>query len=163
MTPNSLRSFAAGLLIAASLTGSVYFFGPSEADSSEKNAETVKTEKLTDEQMIEQLTSKGFVVHTEEEWTKQVTAASEKTEEKAEEKPKQNAEEQIVYRTVLTVSSGMTSIDVGNALEKAHIIEDGLQFFKEVENRGLENDLRPGTFDVESGMTMDEIISIVFK
>ncbi|WP_456272606.1 hypothetical protein [Bacillus sp. AK031] len=163
MTPNSLRSFAAGLLIAAILTGSVYFFGPSEADSSEKPAQSVKTVKLTEEQMIEQLTSKGFVIHTEEEWNKQIAAASEKKDEKADEKPEQTAEEKIVYRTMLTVSSGMTSIDVGNALEKAHIIEDGLQFFKEVENRGLENDLRPGTFDVESGMTMDEIISTIFK
>ena len=36
-------------------------------------------------------------------------------------------------------------------------------FYKEVENRGLENELRPGTFQIESGMSMDEIISIIFK
>lgn len=168
MTPNSLRSFAAGLLLAAILTGSVYFFGPSEADSSEKPAEAAKTEKLTEEQMIEQLTSNGFVVHTEEEWGKQLAAATaEKTEdqeeEKKEEKADSQAEEKVVYRTILTVSSGMTSIDIGNALENGHIIENGIDFYKEVEKRGLENELRPGSFEVESGMTMDQIISIIFK
>ena len=163
MTPNSLRSFAAGLLIAAILTGSVYFFGPSEADSSEKPAETATAEKLTEEEMMETLASKGFVIHTEAEWNEQLEAAAAKNEKETVAKTEQKNEEKVVYRTILTVSMGMTSIDVGNALEQAHIIEDGLQFYKEVEKRGLENELRPGTFDVQSGMTMDEIISTIFK
>lgn len=84
-------------------------------------------------------------------------------DEKAEEKTEDKTGEKVVYRTILTVSMGMTSIDVGNALEKAHIIESGIQFYKDVEKRGLENDLRPGTFEIESGMTTDEIISVIFK
>lgn len=43
VTPNSLRSFAAGLLIATTVIGSVYMFGPSEAESTGK-VEAVKTE-----------------------------------------------------------------------------------------------------------------------
>jgi hypothetical protein len=163
MTSNSLRSFALGLLLAATATGGVYFFGPSEAESTEKpDGNTAKTEKLTEEEMIEQLTSQGFVVQSKEAWDKQAAAASEAKEEKTEEKSEKKNDD-VVYRTILNVSTGMTSIDIGNALEEAKIIDDGMKFYKEVENRGLENELRPGTFQIESGMSMDEIISIIFK
>jgi hypothetical protein len=162
VTPNSLRSFAAGLLIATTSIGAVYMFGPSEAKSTEK-VETVKTEKLSEEEMVKQLTSHGFVIHTEAEWNKQLSTMTEKQEEKAEDKKEEKTGDKVVYRTILTVSTGMTSIDVGNALENANIIKSGLDFYKEVEKRGLENDLRPGTFEVESGMTTDEIISTIFK
>lgn len=162
VTPNSLRSFAAGLLIATTVIGSVYMFGPSEAESTGK-VEAVKTEKLTEEEMVKQLTSNGFVIHTEDEWNKQLEAINEKQEEKEADKQDENTDGKVIFKTMLTVSSGMTSIDVGNALEKANIIKSGLDFYKEVENRGLENDLRPGTFEVESGMTTDEIISTIFK
>ncbi|XXM73026.1 hypothetical protein ACQ0QQ_03760 [Lysinibacillus sphaericus] len=164
MTSNSLRSFALGLLLAATATGGVYFFGPSEAESTEKtDGKTVKTEKLTEDEMIEQLTSKGFVVQSKEAWDKQVAAATEAKEEKTNKKSEKKNEDDVVYRTILNVSMGMTSIDIGNALEDAKIIDDGLKFYKEVEKRGLENELRPGTFQIESGMSMDEIISIIFK
>ncbi|MFC7784880.1 hypothetical protein ACFQWC_10240 [Rossellomorea sp. GCM10028870] len=162
VTPNSLRSFAAGLLIATTVIGSVYMFGPTEAESTGK-AETVKTEKLTEEEMVKQLTSNGFVIHTENEWNKQLAAMNEKQEEEKEDIKERKNDDSVVYRTMLTVSTGMTSIDVGNALENANIIKSGLDFYKEVEKRGLENDLRPGTFEVESGMTTDEIISTIFK
>ncbi|MGE6755139.1 hypothetical protein ACQKFO_17135 [Rossellomorea sp. NPDC071047] len=162
VTPNSLRSFAAGLLIATTSIGAVYMFGPSEAKSTEK-VETVKTEKLSEEEMVKQLTSNGFVIHTEAEWNKQLSAMTEKQEEKVEDKKEVKTDDKVIYKTILTVSTGMTSIDVGNALENANIIKDGLDFYKEVEKRGLENDLRPGTFEVESGMTTDEIISTIFK
>ncbi|MCA1055743.1 endolytic transglycosylase MltG [Rossellomorea aquimaris] len=159
MTSNPLRSFASGLLVAATIIGAFYLFGPSQAESSEKATKTVKTEKLSEDQMIEQLTSKGFVVHTEDEWNKQMAKANEQKEKK----PEKKNDDGVVYRTILNVSMGMTSIDIGNALEEAKIIDDGMKFYKEVENRGLENELRPGTFQIESGMSMDEIISIIFK
>ncbi|TMU88225.1 endolytic transglycosylase MltG [Bacillus sp. BHET2] len=162
MTSNSLRSFAAGLLIATSLIGAVYLFGPSEAKST-STEETVKVEKPSEDEMVKQLTSKGYVIHTEEQWNKQLAAMNEKQEKNGEDKKDQNTDGKVIYKTMLTVSTGMTSIDVGNALEKANIIKSGLDFYKEVEKRGLENDLRPGTFEVESGMTTDEIISTIFK
>ncbi|BCB02889.1 endolytic transglycosylase MltG [Bacillus sp. KH172YL63] len=161
VTSHSLRSFAAGLLIATSLIGAVYLFGPAEAKSSEKEA-PVKVEKISEDKMVEELTSKGYVIHTEDQWNKQLADMNEK-QEKSENKKDEKSDGKVIYRTMLTVSTGMTSIDVGNALESAHIIESGLDFYKEVEKRGVENDLRPGTFQVESGMTTDEIISTIFK
>ena len=58
----------------------------------------------------------------------------------------------------------MTSIDVGKALVKAKIINSGIDFYKEVEKRRLEsNSLRPGVYEVDSDMTRDEIINIIYK
>ncbi|WP_211201273.1 hypothetical protein [Bacillus sp. NTK074B] len=162
VTSNTLRSFAAGILISTSLIGAVYLFGPSEAKSTGK-VESAKVEKLSEDDMVKNLTSKGYVIHTEEQWKKQLQAMNDKQNDKATEKKEENTDGKVIYKTMLTVSTGMTSIDVGNALEKANIIKSGLDFYKEVENRGVENDLRPGTFEVESGMTTDEIISTIFK
>ncbi|OXS55225.1 hypothetical protein B1B00_19345 [Bacillus sp. DSM 27956] len=159
MTSNSLRSFAGGILIATSLIGAVYLFGPSEASSTGKE-EPAEVQKLSEDEMVKKLTSKGYVIHTEDQWNKQLKAMNEKQEEKTSDKKDDG---KVVYKTMLTVSTGMTSIDVGNALEQANIIKDGLDFYKEVEKRGLENELRPGTFEVESGMSTDEIISTIFK
>lgn len=159
VTSNSLRSFAGGILIATSLIGAVYLFGPSEASSTGKE-EPAEVQKLSEDEMVKKLTSKGYVIHTEDQWNKQLKAMNEKQEEKTSDKKDDG---KVFYKTMLTVSTGMTSIDVGNALEQANIIKDGLDFYKEVEKRGLENELRPGTFEVESGMSTDEIISTIFK
>ncbi|MBS4195654.1 hypothetical protein [Lederbergia citri] len=165
MTYKSMRSFAGGLIVAASMCGAVYYFGPNEAD----NAQAV--EKPSIDEMKSMLVSEGYVIHSEEEWHEQEAAVKaakdsaqekEKPEEKVEEKAGE-VKEKIIYRTMVTVTPGMTSIDVGKALERAKIIDSGMKFFNEVEKQGLSKDLRPGTFEVESGMTMKEIISIIFK
>ncbi|USK55956.1 endolytic transglycosylase MltG [Cytobacillus solani] len=153
MKAEKMRSFAAGLMIAAGLCGAVYYLGSDETTTATEN-KTV-TSKMSEDEMISLLASKGFVVHTEEEWNKQLAA-----EKEAEKKPN---EEKVVYRTVLTVTLGMTSIDVGKALEKAHIIKSAKEFFNEVEKRGVSTKLRPGSYDLESGMTEDQIIKTIFK
>lgn len=167
MTASTMRSFAAGLLAAAALVAIVYFLSPAEAKTTEAK-ETEETKALTDDEMKAKLTEKDYVILKEDEWTKQLAEAKasaepEKTEEPAKEEEKETAAEKVVYRTMLTVTSGMTSIDVGDALERANVIKNGNDFFNEVEKRGLSNELRPGTFEVESGMTMDELISVIFK
>jgi FtsZ-interacting cell division protein ZipA len=167
MKANTIRSFAGGLIVAASVCGAVYFFGSSEA------ATTQAKEKLTVDEMISALASEGYVIQTEEQWQEQLAAAEQRVEEEAEEpeaveeEPKEVEEpevkEIVIYRTMLTVSPGMTSIDIGQALVRAEIIDNAMNFYNTVEKRGLANQLRPGTFEVDSEMSMDEIISIIFK
>ncbi|MCJ8007452.1 endolytic transglycosylase MltG [Lederbergia wuyishanensis] len=171
MTHKSMRSFAGGIIVAASMCGAVYYFGPSEADSAKA------VEKPSIDEMKSTLISEGYVIHSKEEWQKQeaaIEAAKDSAKEKTEEQTKENGEEKteekseevkekIIYRTMISVTPGMTSIDVGKALERANIIDSGMEFFKEVEKQGLSKNLRPGTYEVESEMTMKEIISIIFK
>lgn len=150
-----MRSFAAGLMIAATMCGAVYYLG-----SNETAATKTVTEKMSEDEMKNSLASKGYVVHTEEEWNKQLAAAEAVEQKTNAEKPN---EEKVVYRTMLTVTLGMTSIDVGKALEKANIVKSAKEFFNEVEKRGVSTKLRPGTYDLESGMTTDQIITTIFK
>ncbi|MFJ8245128.1 hypothetical protein [Peribacillus asahii] len=154
MTSKSMRSFAGGLLVATGLCGIVYFFGSTEATS------TQTTEQLSKDEMKDLLSSEGYVVHTEKEWEEQL-AEVKSSKDKAE--TETETKEKIVYRTVLKVSKGMTSIDVGKALQRARIIKSGQAFFDEVEKSGVENNLRPGTYVVQSDMTTEEIISVIFK
>ncbi|WP_430487896.1 hypothetical protein [Priestia flexa] len=158
MTPNILRSFAMGLLVAATATGIVYLLEPSSTSTSKE---------LSEEEMQTQLEDKGFVVQTQEELDKQLAdaqaeAAQEAQKESKEEKEEQPKEEP-VYRTIINVSSGMTAVDVGEVLEKAKIVKSGFEFYKKVEGQGVENKLRPGTFEVDSSMTEDEMIAVIFK
>lgn len=188
MTAKSMQSFATGILAAASLMTVVYMFSP-EVSTSTSNSKA----KLSTNEMKTELTDDGYVVKTKDEWDAQVAAVktaeskaskAEKAADKAEkaadkatdqakdakkdeadkqEQPKGEQTEKIVYRTVLFVASGMTSIDVGDALVQSKIIPNSLEFTQEVENRGLANRLKPGMYEVQSGMTMDEIIGTIFK
>ncbi|MDV7767651.1 hypothetical protein ABES08_06230 [Peribacillus simplex] len=156
MTSKSMRSFAGGLIVAAGLCGAVYFFGPSEA--------TGTPEKLTEDEMKESLASEGYVIHTEKEWEDQIAEAkSIKDKAEAEKENVKEPTEKVIYRTVLRVSKGSTSIDVGKTLQKAKVIKNANKFSDEVEKKGKANGLRPGTYVVDSEMTTDKIISIIFK
>ncbi|MED4164322.1 hypothetical protein [Halalkalibacterium halodurans] len=177
MTPNAMRSFAGGILIAAGLCGAVYYFsGDQEGQAAGPSND------LTFEEMRALLEAEGYVVQTEEEWEVEVSTAAnirveqemeelladQEVEEEAPEEEETTDEEEaeegrsVVYRTILTVSPGMTSIDVGQALERASIIEKASEFSKRVEDRGLANKLKPGTFEVDSDMSLNELIDEIF-
>ncbi|MGW6664007.1 MULTISPECIES: hypothetical protein [Peribacillus] len=158
MTSKSMRSFAGGLVVAAGLCGAVYFFGPGEA--------TGTSEKLSEDEMKESLASEGYVIHSEKEWEDQIAEAQsikDKAEAEAEKEAVKEPTEKIIYRTVLTVSKGSTSIDVGKNLQRAKVIKNANEFSDAVEKKGKANGLRPGTYVVDSAMTTEKIISIIFK
>ncbi|CAK6475329.1 endolytic transglycosylase MltG [Peribacillus castrilensis] len=156
MTSKSMRSFAGGLVVAAGLCGAVYFFGPGEA--------TGTSEKLSEDEMKESLASEGYVIHSEKEWEDQIAEAqSVKDKAEAEKETVKEPTEKVIYRTVLTVSKGSTSIDVGKTLQKAKVIKNANEFSDAVEKKGKANGLRPGTYVVDSAMTTEKIISIIFK
>lgn len=170
MTDKILRSFASGLLVAASVCALVYFVSPDKAISIKAE------EKPTVEEMTKLLQADGYVVHTETEWnelTAAIEPATEEKEENTEEKkeakedtPTEKEAEQPkeeVFRTVVTVSEGMTSFDVGKALVSANIIEDAWDFTFEVEDKGVAKYLKLGTYEIDSTMTTDEIISKIFN
>lgn len=160
MESNTIRSFAGGLIVAAVFLGGVYFMGPGEASSKVKEDNSKKTTELSVDEMKSKLAAEGYVIQTQEELDKQLSDATAKAEA---EKPKEDANQNVVYRTVISVSQGMTSIDVGKALEQTQIIDNGFAFSQEVEKRGLSNQLKPGMFEVQSGMSVDEIIAAIFK
>ncbi|KMY51423.1 hypothetical protein [Peribacillus loiseleuriae] len=156
MKAQIMRSFAGGLLLATSICGAVYLLGSSKT--------TQTAVKPSEDEMVHLLTSEGYIIHTEDEWNEAVaanTAPKENTKKETSEDVPQK--EKVVYRTILSVSSGMTSIDIEKILKSTKSIDPTVHFSKEVEKRGLSNKLRPGIYQIDSGMTMEEIIAVIFK
>lgn len=153
MKAKLIRSFATGLLLATVVSGSVYFL--SSNDYSNRNNKG----DLSTEEMKTILTEDGYKVLTEVELAEQLAAA----QIEAEKSQEQTATEKVVYRTMITVTSGMTSIDVGDALVSAKVIESRQQFVDLVEQKGIVQELRPGTFEVQSDMTLDQVIATIYR
>ncbi len=158
MKTNPFQSFAIGLLVATVVFTAVYYFGPSETTTSQ----TVKA--LSEDEMKSELASKGYMIQTEDEWNQQQVALEE-AKKNSENAPKDGTPAEtgtVEYHGMLSVSSGMTSIHVGQALQQMKIINNASDFSNQVEARGLSNKLKPGIFEVKSGMTIDELISVIF-
>lgn len=166
MTPKTMRSFATGLLVAGGTLGLVYY----TSDTKQANSAAEQTE-ATIEDMHESLTEAGFVVQEQEEWDQkerdleEALAAAENATDSDDEgnNDDDDEEERVVYRTILHVVAGMTSIDVGNMLEEAGIVDSGYDFYEEVDNRGLSNELRPQvTGELTSEMSLGEVVDAFF-
>ena len=155
MKANLIRSFAAGLLLATVVSGSVYFLS---GDSSNGDQGSLSTEE-----MKTALTNEGYKVLTEVEYADELAAAQIEAEESQEQTAPEETTETVVYRTMITVTQGMTSIDVGDALVSAKIIANRQDFTKLVEQKDLVHALRPGTFEVQSDMTLDQVIATIYR
>lgn len=173
MRLNALSSFAAGILLATSISGAVYFSTKSEAaapvvqkkepqteakqtDAAKPESEEApKKQELTEEEMKNKLESAGYMVQKTEEFEKQMEEVKKESEKEKTAKTKQVV--------VFQVSKGMTSIDVGKILEKAKLVDDDFKFSQDVEKKGVANRLKPGMYKVDSEMTKDELISAIFK
>ncbi|MGM9925741.1 MAG: aminodeoxychorismate lyase [Bacillus sp. (in: firmicutes)] len=157
MNANLLRSFALGLMSATAVCGAVYFLGPDDTKKSEAPKEVVK-EELTEEEMKNKLLDSGYVVLTKEELQTQIEDAKASQETPAEKK-----EEEGVYNTVITITPGMTTGDVADALINANIIKNKQYFVKAVERKGLVQKLRPGAYEVNSNMALEELLATIYK
>ena len=174
MKPTIITSFAAGLLLATSVSGIVYFSTKDDSVKAEEN-KVEKVDKVTEdvantptvEEMKEILTSSRYVVQTSEEAKQKEeeqkqASESNTSEEKKEDKEEEQEEE--VKTVTVTVSSGMTSYDVGSILHDEKIIkETALEFSQKVDKKGVAEYLKLGSFKIKSDMSTDEIISKIFK
>ncbi|QCR33463.1 endolytic transglycosylase MltG [Lysinibacillus sp. SGAir0095] len=162
MKANLINSFAAGLLISAGVCGTVYF----SQSTTKEQTDQVTAKSIAEEEMKTSLSNAGYVILTKTEWDEQLAVTEKETETKGQQTQKEHTDqdnEKVIYRTVINVASGMTSIEVGNALVQGEIIDNAMTFFNEVEKRGLANDLKPGIFKLDSNMSLDEVINTIFK
>ncbi|WP_459129982.1 hypothetical protein [Guggenheimella bovis] len=52
---------------------------------------------------------------------------------------------------------------IASALVNNGVIEDGDAFIQEIAHQGLDTKLKPGNFTFEEGMTIQEVIDVMFK
>lgn len=156
-----MSSFAAGIFLTTSIISGVYFTNKNDtakAEGKPVQQETQVKVQPSETEMKDKLTAAGYIVQKKSEYEKNKSSKTKETQPATD-----NTTEKVVYRAVVNVSEGMTSIDVGKMLQQAQIVPDAFKFSKDIEGRGLENALRPGTFVVDSGMPYDQIIATIFK
>ncbi|WP_026567401.1 aminodeoxychorismate lyase [Bacillus sp. UNC41MFS5] len=160
---NVVSSFAAGILLATTICGAVYF--TEDPVVTKAAAKPTKTEQKTvaqptETEMKDKLLAAGYVVQPKAEYDKTLEAAKKAASTAS---TATNGSQKIAYRSVISVTQGMTSIDVGRMLVKSKIVPDAFKFSQDVEKKGVEKNLRPGTFVVDTEMTYDQIIATIFK
>ncbi|KAA0549997.1 endolytic transglycosylase MltG [Bacillus sp. BGMRC 2118] len=177
MDTKQMRSFAAGLVVASSFIGAIYFLSDTNLRAEQK------VDELSVEDMKSMLAEEGYLIYTDEEMQTQL--ASNQVEEKTESpedtemestetsapvtepteatEPEPEPEPEAVTQTVLNVTEGMTSFDVGKVLVDLKITDTAMGFVLEVDKRGVANKLRLGTYTLTSDMTVDQVIATVFK
>ncbi|MBT2728108.1 aminodeoxychorismate lyase [Bacillus sp. ISL-75] len=162
---NVVSSFAAGILLASTICGAVYFTeDPAVTKAAPKptKSEQITVAQPTEAEMKDKLLTAGYIVQPKADYDKTIEATK-KAASAASAASANNNSKKIVYRAVISVTQGMTSIDVGRMLEKAKIVPDDFKFSRDVEKKGVEKNLRPGTFTVDTEMTYDQVIATIFK
>ncbi|WP_216830955.1 endolytic transglycosylase MltG [Alkalihalobacterium elongatum] len=94
---------------------------------------------------------------------KQEESKEEEKEEKQEEKKEEEKKEEKPKKHKITIKSGMVSYDVAKVLKDKKLIKSESRFVNRVESRNAANYIQIGEHELESGMTMDEIIQVITK
>lgn len=162
---NLLSSFAAGLFIATSICGGVYLSGngnTTKASVKVSSSNTGTSTQPTESEMKDKLTAAGYIVETKAEYNKKLNDAK-SAKQKGSSPAANNQPNKNTTSVIMNVTDGMTSIDVGRMLETAKLVPNAFNFSQDIQNKGLENNLRPGVYQVDSGMSYDQIVSTIFK
>ncbi|HEX2374727.1 MAG TPA: endolytic transglycosylase MltG, partial [Actinomycetota bacterium] len=63
----------------------------------------------------------------------------------------------------ITVASGQSSVEIGRALRDAGVVDSVNRFRDVAEERGLDGLLKPGTYKLVTGMSIDAVLDILAK
>lgn len=167
-----------GLLVATVACGGVYFANSSDETTTEQaQAENI----VTTEDMIQQLETDGYLVRNTEEWETEINTVIDTTrqeveaefaanteeegneeEENQEEQEEESTESEESEETfLLIIRNGMTSFAVADELIRGNIIEDKQAFVQEAEAQNLAGFIKPGAYEVTSGMTTAQIFEMI--
>jgi hypothetical protein len=146
MTNNGLRSFAYGMLFSVLILGTVYYY--------EQNHEASKPSTIHKQDAIQLLEDSGFAVIPKEQY-KQLKENQQGNTEKSGKNIKK------VYVYTITISEGMSSKEVSQLLEKAHIIDNAQRFDQYLQQHNLHKKIQVGTFEVTSEMNDEQIVKII--
>ncbi|HEV3399755.1 MAG TPA: endolytic transglycosylase MltG [Actinomycetes bacterium] len=63
----------------------------------------------------------------------------------------------------ITVASGQGSVEIGRTLREAGVVDSVNRFRDVAEERGLDSLLKPGTYKLETGMSVDAVLDILAR
>lgn len=160
MTKNELRGFAGGLILATLILSYVYFF---HTDNQEAAAPVEISETDVNDYALEN----NLVILTEEEYQQlngEANAAEEQKESNQEEAS--NDEEKEVEEIInanLEITPGMSTQEVAQKLQELNLISNHSEFTNYIREQDLESAVKAGTFNLNSEMTIEEIVKIVTR
>ncbi|WZY01026.1 hypothetical protein NSQ26_03040 [Bacillus sp. FSL W7-1360] len=192
MTPKTIRSFAAGLLVAVSVTTAAYYIQADQATDASALSETELRAALADAGYKVEKAKEWEALETDLEKTKTALAETEATlkevkdkknddkkdedkkdedkkdedkkdeDKKDEDKKDEDKKDDDKHTVVIEVKPGMTGGHIAQALKEAKIIDDTLAFSKKVEDKGVADQLKPQKTEVSSDMSLDELVDAFF-
>ena len=132
-----------------------------EKTTEEKTTEAVTTEeKTTEEKTTEEVTTEEKT--TEEKTTEEKTTEEKTTEEKTTEAATEKAsDEKSGDKVSITVTSGMPSETISKLLEDNGLVDSADDFNAWLIEKGYEDDLHVGTFEIKKGSSFDEIAKLL--
>jgi hypothetical protein len=142
-TKQTIRAAALGMLFATSVMGTAYYIEP-------------KT--LTKAKLDDVLEKEGLVAIRESEYKKLIEAAKKKQSTLA---PINPSSPKTVFVYSLTIQKGDVPNDFAQKLENAHIISDADALVAYLQTHGLTRYIRPGTYQVHSDMSYEEISKLI--
>ncbi|NBG89162.1 endolytic transglycosylase MltG [Isachenkonia alkalipeptolytica] len=102
------------------------------------------------------------VISESEDEGEQNTTGDDSEEEKSA-GHEESANEEDSETVTIHIPRGATASDVGDVLHGKDLVESSLEFVETTENLNVSHRLRPGTFDVPTGSTIEEIIQILIQ
>jgi hypothetical protein len=168
MNSRGIRAFSLGIILSVSTIGSYYYLA------------NAKDMKISDGAAKAQLTNKGYVILTSEEYKKIKQQATEgkdvtqpeitKNEEKGESppapiggEPVQAEKEKKVIVYNLEVGSGMSSGEIADLLAANKIIESQREFRQFLISNKYQTNIQVGTFELTNEMSYQQIAKIITK
>lgn len=85
--------------------------------------------------------------------------SEEEPEEEQEEEQEQEQETEEVF--LLIIRNGMTSFQVADELIRGNIIDNKQEFVAQAEQQNLAGFLKPGAYEITSGMSTAEIFALI--
>ena len=136
-----------------------------EKTTEEKTTEEVTTEeKTTEEKTTEEKTTEATTEEktTEEKTTEEKTTEEKTTEEKTTEATTEKAsDDKSGDKVSITVTSGMPSETISKLLEDNGLVDSADDFNAWLIEKGYEDDLHVGTFEIKKGSSFDEIAKLL--
>ncbi|WP_421379852.1 hypothetical protein ACOJQI_16445 [Bacillus salacetis] len=152
MNKQSTRAFAAGIFLSAVILVIFSYFNKINKDP------------------VKLLNEEGYIILTEEEETKRKEELS-NLKKQVKELSETNAEDQekeieknngaAGSEISLTVSPGMTPIEIAEELESSGIIRNASDLNSYLVNSGLANKIQIGEYKLHSEMTLEEISTLL--
>lgn len=145
MSRDSIRGFAAGLLFSTIIIGSYYYL--------EEN----KQQELTIKELEKASAELGYELIKQSKETNVEDA----TEVTASNKEEASTSEAVKY--TLTITSGMGSDDIAQILSENNMIENSEIFEAYLKDNHLTKKIQIGEFELITGMSIEEIATIITK